>query len=109
MKNFVFIFSLLFFSCNESENTEIRKPFELNHKLTAEVLIDNNYKRIWGEDVVLFEKKINNINVYYQIDIPNTEIKTSNEKDYWKLIKEKGVISFKNYQEEMSIESYLFF
>jgi hypothetical protein len=107
MKVLIYIFILFNISCNITNNKEIRKPFELNHRLTTDILIDNNYERIWGVDVELFGKEINGINVYYQIDLPPIKTDANNSKrDYLKAIRELGVISFKNYQEIITIDKY---
>jgi len=106
MKKIYFIIFVLIISCNKHENIEIRKPFEVNHNLTPDVLFDRGYERIWGEDVELFGKRINDVNVYYQIDLYESDRDIKDKKDYLKTFREKGIISFKNYQKEMTEKEY---
>ncbi len=106
MRKLNFIFIILIISCGRNENSEIRKPFDLNRNLTVDILLDNGYEQLFGDDIYLFGKKIDNINVYYQIDLPEQTEEIANELGFLKLLRDKGVITFKNYQKEVKEEEY---
>ncbi|MFC4636568.1 hypothetical protein ACFO3O_21870 [Dokdonia ponticola] len=68
------LFFLILLSCNRQSKVDVRKPFEINHKLTCEGLIENGYTRLWGDDVVLVSKEIADTLVYYQLEYHREEI-----------------------------------
>jgi len=109
MKILIYMIVVLLVSCNDSKNQEIRKPFEVNQKVTTDVLLDNGYERIWGVDVILYGKKVNKVNVYYQIDLPQLKGEVSNESEHEKVLRKRGKVDWKNFEEIFTENEYNYF
>ncbi|MFT4848188.1 MAG: hypothetical protein ACI83B_000714 [Sediminicola sp.] len=72
MKNITISIFLVFsmFSCEQKIEFDSRQPFKVNRNLSCDLLIENRYTQIFGEDVVLIGKQTNDTLVYYQIEYP---------------------------------------
>jgi len=112
-KTIVFLSIILFMiSCSNRNYVDYRQPFEINRNLSCEVLMENEYNRIWGIDVFLIGKKINDTVVYYQIESPTdydeTEVREIGEDIFpkdsisianeIKKMCEKGTVYWRNYE-----------
>ncbi|MEM6298403.1 MAG: hypothetical protein AAF740_06915 [Bacteroidota bacterium] len=58
-----------------------RKPFEVNNKVTCKDLVEQGYRWVSGEDVVLFGRRSGDTLDYYQIEY-NDELFCNDNSDY---------------------------
>ncbi len=75
MKPILFIILLIpiLFSCEQKDTSDYREPFKINHNISCDLLIENGYTWILGEDVVLIGKANVDTLIYYQIEYPIIE------------------------------------
>lgn len=81
--NFVILALILFSltSCDSNEKA-IVAPFDVNHQLECEDLIEQGYRLMFGVDVILLGKRTGDTLEYYQLDDkPNTPGSTYTEFD----------------------------
>ncbi|WP_299768434.1 hypothetical protein [uncultured Dokdonia sp.] len=96
-------------SCNKQSKIDKRDPFEVNHKLSCEGLIENGYKRLWGDDVVLISKEIGDTLIYYQLEYDQEEIEPDIgyiDDDHSSILIPEGS---KEFYSKLCDEAYIYF
>jgi len=97
------LLALLITNCQTEQRRVKRHPFEIDHSITSQSLIESGYRWMPGVDVILYGKKTKDTLDYYQILFPSldeepTDYQELNEEE----ISDTGLTVNKNPEETIS-------
>jgi hypothetical protein len=68
LKKISLLLCCVFLIASCKKNVSSNQPFELDRNITCNDLYDDGYKRVFGIDITMIGKKIDSVEIYYQIE-----------------------------------------